>query len=180
MSHTSRRSCPVRIPQHTFIRMMLELERRSLHRREAGAFLLGKPSSEDVVGVAYYDDLDSNCLTGGITFHARGYTNLNRLCRDKQVEVVADIHLHPRNDVRQSSIDAAHPMLARTGHLALIAPQFGMGVTQADRLGAHMKTADGWTEFVESAVAEVFVIQPTVRGQIMRLLSMLRRGATRN
>jgi hypothetical protein len=58
-----------------------------------------------------------------------------------QVRVIADIHLHTGSGVRQSHTDAAHPMVARAGHLALIAPQFGRGVTRVDQLGAHLKGA---------------------------------------
>lgn len=32
-----------------------------------GPFLLGPASGQDVTRVAYYDDLDPTCLTGGIT-----------------------------------------------------------------------------------------------------------------
>ena len=161
----------VHIAQHTFLRLMRELEGRSEHRREAGAFLLGPVCGHDITRVAYYDDLDPTCLTGGITFHSSGYTNLNKLCRQDRVRVIADIHLHPGPGVRQSHTDAAHPMVARAGHLALIAPQFGRGVTRADQLGAHLKAAEGWHTFLQSEVAKTFVVHPTLRGRLMRLAS---------
>jgi proteasome lid subunit RPN8/RPN11 len=166
---------PVRLAQHTFLRLMRELDDRSQQRREAGAFLLGPASGQAITRVAYYDDLDPTCLTGSITFHASGYTKLNQLCRDDQVRVIADIHLHPGLSVRQSDTDAAHPMVARVGHLALIAPQFGRGVTRADQLGAHLKVAEGWHTFLKSEVADVFVVHPTWRGRLMQLTSFLRR-----
>lgn len=176
MTDARRQSSPqVRLAQHTFLRLMRELEGRSQHRREAGAFLLGPTSGQDITRVAYYDDLDPTCLTGGITFHASGYTKLNQLCRDDQVRVIADIHLHPGPGVRQSHTDVAHPMVARAGHLALIAPQFGRGVTRADQLGAHLKATDGWNTFLQSEVADVFVVHPTLRGRLMQLASFLRR-----
>lgn len=77
-----------------------------------------------------------------------------------QVRVIADIHLHTGSGVRQSHTDAAHPMVARAGHLALIAPQFGRGVTRVDQLGAHLKGAQGWHTFLESEVAEVLGRSP--------------------
>lgn len=164
----------VRIEQHTFLRLLRELEDRGQHRREAGAFLLGPEPDHEVTRVAYYDDLDPECLTGGITFHSSGYTRLNRLCRDYHVRVIADIHLHPGPGVQQSHTDAAHPMVARTGHLALIAPRFGQDVTRAEHLGAHLKAADGWHSFLPSEVANIFVVRPTWRGRLMLLVSPLR------
>jgi proteasome lid subunit RPN8/RPN11 len=173
---------PVQMKQHDFLRMMRELERRSQHRREAGAFLLSPSdaSAPNVSAVAYYDDLDPQSLTGGITFHAAGYTRLNKLCRDEQVCVIADLHLHPGSGVRQSDIDSAHPMVARAGHLALIAPRYGLRVTRADQLGAHLKTVDGWTTYVESAVQRLFVVQPTLRGRALQLRSFVRRAFTKD
>lgn len=168
----------VRIAQHTFLRLLRELERRSQHRREAGAFLLAPKSGQHVTMVAYYDDLDPTCLTGGITFHPAGYTTLNQLCRDHQVHVLADIHLHPGHHVQQSSIDAAHPMVARAGHLALIAPRFAQGVTRADQLGAHLKITGGWHTIPRSEVAGVLVVGPTWRGRLMKVLTPVHRLLT--
>ncbi|TDW19452.1 hypothetical protein EV650_6061 [Kribbella kalugense] len=177
MADVGRQPRPqVRLAQHTFLRLMRELESRSQHRREAGAFLLGRASGHDITRIAFYDDLDPTCLTGGITFHASGYTKLNQICRDSKVRVIADIHLHPGPGVRQSQTDAAHPMVARAGHLALIAPQFGRGVTQADQLSAHLKAVGGWNIFLQSKVADVFVVHPTLRGRLMQLTSFLRRS----
>lgn len=165
----------VRIAQHTFLRLVRELEDRSEHRREAGAFLLGPEPGHDVTRVAYYDDLDPDCLTGGITFHSSGYTKLNQLCRNHQVRVIADIHLHPGPGVQQSHTDATHPMVARAGHLALIAPRFGQDVTRAEQLGVHLRAADGWHSFLQSEVADVFVVHPTLRGRLAQLATFLRR-----
>lgn len=177
----ARRQPPqqVRLAQHTFLRLMRELEARSQHSREAGAFLLGPAPGRDITRVAFYDDLDPTCLTGGITFHATGYTRLNQLCRDHQIRVIADIHLHPGPGVQQSHTDAAHPMVARSGHLALIAPHYGRGVTRADQLGAHLKATEGWHAFLQSEVDRVVVVHPSLRGRLMQLAAFLRRTTPR-
>lgn len=53
-----------------------ELAHRGNGERESGAFLLTPPATprararQRVIAVAYYDDLDPQCLTGGITFTA--------------------------------------------------------------------------------------------------------------
>ena len=44
-----------------------------------------------VIAVAYYDDLDPHCLTGGITFTANGYTALAMLCRRDGLRVSAAV-----------------------------------------------------------------------------------------
>ena len=80
-----------------------ELARRGTGERETGAFLLARAGHPrdgsrrpQVVSVAYYDDLDPGCLTGGITFTADGYTALATLCRRDGLQVAADIHTHPQ------------------------------------------------------------------------------------
>jgi hypothetical protein len=96
--------------------------------------------------VAYYDDLDPRSLTGGITFSANGYTALATRCRTDRVRVVGDIHAHPGPNVRQSAMDAAHPMSALPGHIALVVPDFAQGKIRTDRLGAHLYLGSGtWT-----------------------------------
>ena len=58
--------------------MIIELRRRGHGRRESGAFLLadrdGAPTT--VTRVVYLDDLDPNCLTGGISFDGLAYSKL--------------------------------------------------------------------------------------------------------
>ncbi|MBB6627498.1 hypothetical protein H5V45_09200 [Nocardioides sp. KIGAM211] len=122
-----------------------------------------------VTAVAYYKDLDPGCLTGGITFHAIGYTRLSELCRSQGLRVVADIHLHPGNGTRQSTTDADHPMVACAGHLALIAPRLGAYVTTPDELGAHVMTTTGWASYFSEDIENVFLVRRTLRGLVMQI-----------
>jgi hypothetical protein len=146
--------------------LMEELARRGAGSRESGAFLLGHASTGRAVGtedawpvvtaVAFYDDLDPACLTGGITFSADGYTALGILCRRSGVRVVGDIHTHPGRWVGQSGIDATHPMVALPGHIALIAPWYARGPADASHLGAHVFVGAGqWTSHLDNDVASV-------------------------
>lgn len=105
--------------------LLSELEARGGGRRESGAFLLAPLNSSRVAEVAYYDDLDATCLTGGITFSSSGFTRLWQICAEKGLTVVADIHTHPGSGVGQSRIDATNPMISTPGHVALIAPDYG-------------------------------------------------------
>lgn len=131
------------IPRSTFLTLRTELRRRSGGTRESGAFLLTN-ANRSATGriridrVAYYDDLDPGSLTGGITFHATGYTALAKLCRAEQLRVVADIHTHPAQWVQQSSIDAAHPMSGIPGHVAIICPDYAQTPFDLSDCGIHI------------------------------------------
>lgn len=149
----------------TFKEMIRELADRGQSEREAGAFLLtdrDHPADalpQPVTAVAYYDDLDPDCLTGGITFHATGYTALNALCRSNALRVVGDIHTHPYRGIGQSRTDSTHPMVALDGHIALIAPFFAVDVTSAADLGVHIRQEGGWASFYGERAAAIVHIE---------------------
>lgn len=80
-----------------------------------------------VVDYLCYDDLDRHALTHGIVeFHRRGFSKLWDVCKDRSLQVLADVHTHPSRDVRQSYTDKANPMLPVCGHVALILPKYGV------------------------------------------------------
>lgn len=168
------------ITRELFDTLMKELEARGAGARESGAFLLTSSDSGDaddqewpeVTAIAYYDDLDPSSLTGGITFNAAGYTALNALCRREQLRVVGDIHTHPREWVAQSSIDAAHPMVALPGHVALIAPSFACAPLDPDELGIHVFRAPGWDSYF--GVDEAVCLRVTGRSTSTRMSRLLR------
>jgi hypothetical protein len=173
----------LRIDAHLFQALTTELARRGGGRRESGAFLLASTAPEAshhdgrhvVTAIAYYDDLDPTCLTGGITFTADGYTALAALCRRDRVRAVADIHTHPRDRVCQSPIDSAHPMIALPGHIALIAPHYAQGAIGVRDLGAHVLGVAGrWTSFYGDDVATV--VHLTRPGPVSRARAWARRA----
>ena len=101
-------------------------ERGRNQTRESGAFLLGRQTGDRarIVDFALYDDLDPACLdTGIVRFDGRHFGKLWSLCRERGFSVVADVHVHPGGE-GQSASDRAHPMIAQTGHIALILPRF--------------------------------------------------------
>lgn len=166
--------------------LLQELARRGQGRRESGAFLLADRGGsaqmpQQVTSVAFYDDLDADCLTGRIDFGAVGYSALNALCRRQHLRVVADIHTHPYRSTRQSKIDATHPMVALDGHLALIAPHFAVGVTDVAQLGVHLREGGQWTSYYgREAAAMIDVRLPAVAAPWWRRLRpRLRRHAGR-
>jgi proteasome lid subunit RPN8/RPN11 len=108
--------------------LVSELKKRGGGRRESGAFLLAKKSDSNnhVETFICYDDLDPNALSSGIVmFHATGLSALWKLCSQKGLRVLADVHTHPTIDVRQSRVDRENPMIPVQGHVALILPNYG-------------------------------------------------------
>jgi hypothetical protein len=109
-------------------RVLMELRARGKGRRESGAFLLGKRhgNGRRITQFICYDDLDPRAYqSGAITFHAAGYAALWTLCRESNLQVLADVHTHPGTWVQQSGTDRCNPMVPLVGHTAIILPNFG-------------------------------------------------------
>jgi hypothetical protein len=118
----------IRTPYLLWAQMIFQLRRRSAGRRESGAFLVGqqKGGTPRVTTFVCYDDLDPNAYqSGAISFHDVGYSALWRYCRERNVEVLADVHTHPSTGVGQSPIDRKNPMIPMVGHTAMIVPNYG-------------------------------------------------------
>jgi proteasome lid subunit RPN8/RPN11 len=98
-----------------------ELRKRGNSERESGAFLLGKFECNQITEFVCYDDLDPH---GIITFDGSGYVPLWKMCKEKGLSVLADVHTHPGQWVGQSRSDANHPMIAQYGHIAIILPEY--------------------------------------------------------
>ena len=125
------------IPSAVWQPLLGELHRRTGERHESGAFLLGHLGEKGrrVVDAVYYDDLDPDAYrTGIVVMHAASFGMLWDRCRSNGLSVVADIHVHPRAAF-QSRADAENPMIATTGHLALIVPSFAQPQVMLERLG---------------------------------------------
>lgn len=158
---------PLLISRHRFAKLVRELHRRGEDRRESGAFLLARRDARPVAGsrviteVVYYDDLDADCLTGGITMHAIGLSRLNQLCRERQLRVLGDIHTHPSTFIQQSRTDATHPMVALPGHLAFVAPNYAAGALGPTDLGAHRLLPGGaWAAAYGADVTGMLQVRP--------------------
>lgn len=167
-------------------RLLAELAQRGGGRRESGAFLLADRDGVHVRAVAYYDDLDADCLTGGISFASSGFTQLWRICEQQGLTVVADVHTHPREWVMQSKIDATNPMIARRGHVAIIVPNYGHAESIAE-CGVHIYLGShAWIQVAPEQVSTVIAIYGTfTRAQVeqwkaagIRRLHRLRGGTS--
>ena len=93
---------------------------------ESGAFLLGTIDGgvRKIRRFLYYDDIDPTCFANGIVeFDGAKFGMVWQICRESQLTVVADVHVHP-GGCGQSSTDRHNPMIPEPGHLALILPDF--------------------------------------------------------
>lgn len=139
-----------------------ELRRRGGGEHESGAFLLGERSSRGsvehrrVLEFVYYDDLDPGCLDSGVVvFDGAGYAPLWRMCREKGLSVVADVHTHP-GAAWQSDADRRHPMIATPGHFAIIVPRFARRVPELSQLGVYEYLgAHRWSDHSGTAARRV-------------------------
>ena len=117
---------------------MAELRRRSAGRRESGAFLLGtKHGLRSIREFVFYDDIDPEALNSGIVvIDGRRLGVLWDHCRKTGLEVVADVHVHPRG-FGQSRSDRDNPVIAEIGHKAIIIPDFAKGSTAPGDIGVY-------------------------------------------
>jgi proteasome lid subunit RPN8/RPN11 len=155
------RDALLRIRRSDWLALMAELGRRGRGQRESGAFLLGVRGGDrrTVTTIVYLDDLDPNCLQGGIRFDGRAFSKLWDICDAQGLVVIGDVHTHPTTWVNQSDIDAANPMVARNGHIALIVPHLATNPVTPAEVGVHRYGgADGWTTWTSAdAAARLFV-----------------------
>lgn len=122
-------------------RLIAGLRERGHNRnRESGAFLLGHRHNHRsrIVSFVLYDDLDPHCLdTGIVRFDGRFFGALWDLCKRCGFSVVADVHVHP-DGAWQSESDRAHPMISRSGHIALILPRFAAPPVRRQEMGIYL------------------------------------------
>lgn len=127
---------------------MEELFKRSKGRHESGCFILGTVDGEERVArrAIYYDDLESSAYSSGVCIlHGDAFAKLWEVCRAEKLTVVADIHTHV-NAAFQSEADRTNPMIARTGHLAIIVPNCAGGWVWRHHLGLFRYEGDHrWT-----------------------------------
>lgn len=140
---------------------MRELEGRSAGHREAGAFLLSAASESDgrVRQVIFYDDVDAESLRGSIHLSSAAFSAVWQICRQEGLVVIGDVHTHPGPGVHQSHTDRANPIVARTGHVALIVPDFARNHPRIRDLGFHeYSTRGGWTSWFGNDVEQLVKI----------------------
>ncbi|HET6875680.1 MAG TPA: hypothetical protein VFH70_12915 [Acidimicrobiales bacterium] len=154
------RGALLRMTRRDWRAMLAELGRRGRGTIESGAFLSARKDGDRarVARVIYYDDLDPDCLVGGIHFHGLAYDKLWTLCRTDGLKVIGDVHTHPTGWVEQSDIDRGSPMVAQQGHVAVIVPHFAQRPTDPSDVGVHLYDGRWWTSWSGAeAAARLFV-----------------------
>ncbi|MBD2156760.1 hypothetical protein [Leptolyngbya sp. FACHB-16] len=150
------------IPMELWNGLLSELYTRTEEVHESGAFLLGLviDGHRQVKQIVYYDDLDLDAYqTGIVTLHSDSFGKLWDLCRNKELSVVADIHVHGMS-ARQSLADRENPMIARKGHLALIVPWFAKPPVLVESLGFYQYQGDHkWRNLSGRRITQHLVIQ---------------------
>jgi len=151
----------LRVRRALWDQLMREMARRSNGRTEAGAFLLGNRDGDGrtITHLCYFDDLDATSLAGGIALSGLAFSKLWDLCDAENLRVLADVHSHPRRWVEQSSIDQAHPMIARAGHVGLIVPDYAQGRVRAKAVGVHTYDGVNWRSSFGSEAARLLFIR---------------------
>ena len=150
----------LRIPKAMWAEMVTQLGRRGDGWSESGAFLLADRGGDRrrITRVVYLDDLDPKCLQGGIHFDGRAYSKLWDTCSAEQRIVIGDVHTHPGRCVEQSNIDAANPMVAQDGHVALILPDLATRPITAREVGVYRYGGNRWQSWSGKVAARRLTI----------------------
>jgi hypothetical protein len=122
-----------------------ELARRTQNcTRESGAFLLGTEGPmRRIEAFVFYDDLDPHSLSRGyVRFDGSKFPLLWRICRERNLTVVADVHVHP-GGYGQSHSDQTEPAMPRAGHFAIILPNFAQRETTPGGIGMYEYFGNG-------------------------------------
>ncbi|WP_420993638.1 hypothetical protein ACKI2N_015620 [Cupriavidus sp. 30B13] len=120
-------------------RLLRGLRERGAGHRESGAFLLG--SIDDTARVisdfVLYDDIDPHALDKGfVQLNGASMGKLWAYCRQRNLQVVADVHTHPGGP-EQSESDQLNPMISVIGHISLIVPNYAQGEVRRGSLGLY-------------------------------------------
>jgi hypothetical protein len=95
----------------------------------------------------FYDELDPEAyVTGVCVLNGDAFAKLWALCRARKLTVVGDAHTHGGAGI-QSDPDRTNPMVARTGHIAIIVPDFARWPIRRHRLGVYeYRGQHEWTD----------------------------------
>lgn len=142
--------------------LLADLGARGCGRWESGAFLLGIISDQTkyVQTWVAYEDLDSTALAYDyVHLSSAAFPRLWMLCSEMSLQVVGDVHTHPRGP-SQSQSDKDNPMISIVGHLALIVPKFAMGDIDPIDVSVNIYLGDKrWRNLQGKAAAAFIKIQ---------------------
>jgi proteasome lid subunit RPN8/RPN11 len=133
------------MPRVLWDRLVVELRARTEgESHESGAFLLGHLTEHGrrVTDVLYFDDLHPEVHARGVVeLPAAAFRALWAIVRDRGVQVVADVHVHPQS-ADQSWTDRQNPLIATRGHVAVILPNFARPPIRCSSVGVYIYEGD--------------------------------------
>jgi proteasome lid subunit RPN8/RPN11 len=141
---------------------MDQLHRRGRERHESGCFVLGTVDGarRRATRCVYYDELDARAYESGVcVLHGGAFSKLWEICRGDGLAVVADIHTHGR-EAFQSTADRRNPMIARSGHIAVIVPNFARAPVWRHNLGLYRYEGDHRWDDLSGWRARAFIKVP--------------------
>ena len=138
-------SSELRIPRMLWDRLVVELHARTDgEAHESGAFLLGHLTEHGrrVTEVLYFDDLHPPVHARGVVdLPASAFRTLWAIVRERRVQVVADVHVHPHS-AGQSYVDRQNPLIATRGHVAIILPNYARPHIRRWSVGIYVYEGD--------------------------------------
>lgn len=143
------------IPNVLWRNLIGQLAHSGQGRRESGAFLLGTlQPKRTVTSYILYDAISPSAQHSNYVLLLGGDMSKVWLeCERQGVQVVADIHTHPRGPA-QSISDRANPIVSISGHVALIVPNFATGLVRPEDLGVHEFRGKGrWNSWFDTEAA---------------------------
>ena len=91
----------------------------------------------EALDAVFYDELSPRAYASGVCIlEADAFSKLWTLCRARKLMVVADLPTHPGSASQRES-DRTNPMIARTGHIAVIVPEYASTPVRYNRLGIY-------------------------------------------
>ncbi len=154
------------VPSALWKVLLDHLRKEGAGTRESGAFLLGNKCGPKRVVTHFlpYEKLQPDALHDDyVSLSAASFSKLWKLCRSEGLSVVADIHTH-RFGPAQSRSDAANPMIAINGHMAIIVPRFAQGPVQLHDLGLYIyKGNHRWKAYSKANVAKQIKLMEEAR-----------------
>lgn len=150
------------IPTELYSALIADLAQSGRGVKEAGAFLFGQANgpTRRVSSYLMYDAIapESSRKHNYVAFTSEEMAAAWDFCYANRLEVVADIHTHPKGP-EQSITDKAHPIVSISGHVALIAPYFAMRNPQPCDLGVHVFEGNGlWRSMFHQAARDSILL----------------------
>ncbi len=127
------------IPNSIWEKTVHGLRKRSGGRRESGCLWVGKREQTWLIQDAFFLD-DFPGTKRHSQFHRTPRSAISmmfEMLREKEYQIIADIHTHPSFWVGLSEVDKRNPIEYRVGLIAMIFPYFARRDCSFKNIGVH-------------------------------------------